>query len=42
MSVPFTRHRRLRQSAAIRSMVRETVLNPSDFIQPIYVTFGTG
>ncbi|URJ44168.1 porphobilinogen synthase [Paenibacillus polymyxa] len=42
MSVPFTRHRRLRQSAAIRSMVRETVLNPADFIQPIYVTFGTG
>lgn len=42
MSVPFTRHRRLRQSAAIRSMVRETVLNSADFIQPIYVTFGTG
>ncbi|MDP4095675.1 porphobilinogen synthase [Paenibacillus sp. P96] len=42
MSLSFTRHRRLRQSAAIRSMVRETVLTPADFIQPIYVTYGEG
>lgn len=38
----FARHRRLRQSAALRSMVRETWLNPADFIQPIYVTYGEG
>ncbi|MCM3129924.1 porphobilinogen synthase [Paenibacillus provencensis] len=42
MGFPIVRHRRLRQSAAIRSMVRETHLNVSDFIQPIYVTYGTG
>lgn len=42
MSLTFTRHRRLRQSAAIRSMVRETVVTPADFIQPIYVTYGEG
>lgn len=42
MSISFTRHRRLRQSAAIRSMVRETVLTSADFIQPIYVTYGKG
>ncbi|MFB5763393.1 porphobilinogen synthase [Paenibacillus medicaginis] len=42
MNLSFTRHRRLRQSAAIRSMVRETVLTPADFIQPIYVTYGKG
>ncbi|MEK3788906.1 MULTISPECIES: porphobilinogen synthase [Paenibacillus] len=38
----FARHRRLRQTAALRSMVRETWLNPADFIQPIYVTYGEG
>lgn len=42
MGFPIVRHRRLRQSAAIRSMVRETHLNVSDFIQPIYVTYGSG
>lgn len=42
MGFPIVRHRRLRQSAGIRSMVRETHLNVSDFIQPIYVTYGTG
>ncbi|MNB67677.1 Delta-aminolevulinic acid dehydratase [compost metagenome] len=42
MSFPIVRHRRLRSSAAIRGMVRETVLNPLDLIQPIFVTFGAG
>lgn len=42
MSFPIVRHRRLRQSAGIRGMVRETVLNVEDLIQPIFVTFGTG
>ncbi|WP_125153196.1 porphobilinogen synthase [Clostridium rectalis] len=36
----FTRHRRLRQNEAIRSMVRETVLNTQDFIYPIFVVEG--
>lgn len=42
MNYPFVRHRRLRQSAAIRGMVRETVLTVDDFIQPIFVTYGSG
>lgn len=42
MSFPITRHRRLRGSAGIRGMVRETVLHVLDFIQPIFVTYGTG
>jgi porphobilinogen synthase len=41
MNFPLVRHRRLRQSAGIRSMVRETVLNVQDLIQPIFVTYGT-
>lgn len=42
MNYPITRHRRLRQSAGIRSMVRETVLHVEDLIMPIFVTYGTG
>ncbi|WP_454192311.1 porphobilinogen synthase [Paenibacillus sp. Marseille-Q7038] len=42
MGFPNVRLRRLRSTAAIRSMVRETHLHVSDFIQPIYVTYGTG
>ncbi|AKG35892.1 porphobilinogen synthase [Paenibacillus durus] len=42
MAFPIVRHRRLRASAGIRGMVRETVLNPLDLIQPIFVTYGTG
>ncbi|WP_438347126.1 porphobilinogen synthase [Paenibacillus sp. FA6] len=41
MSFPLVRHRRLRQSAGIRSMVRETVLNVQDLVQPIFVAYGT-
>lgn len=36
------RNRINRSSAAIRSMLAETVLTPSDFILPIFVTEGTG
>ncbi|MHA0857053.1 porphobilinogen synthase [Paenibacillus sp. CMAA1364] len=42
MNFPIVRHRRLRQSAGIRSMVRETVLHVEDLIQPIFVTYGVG
>ena len=42
MSFPIVRHRRLRQNAGIRSMVRETVLGIEDLVQPIFVTYGTG
>ncbi|RYL94669.1 porphobilinogen synthase [Sporolactobacillus sp. THM19-2] len=34
----FDRHRRLRRTAVLREMVRETFLRPSDFIYPIFVT----
>ena len=34
------RHRRLRQTAAIRHLVRETWLSASDFIQPYFVVEG--
>ncbi|MCJ8013808.1 porphobilinogen synthase [Paenibacillus sp. KQZ6P-2] len=42
MSFPIVRHRRLRQSAGMRNMVRETVLNVNDLIMPIFVTYGQG
>lgn len=35
------RPRRLRRTEAIRSMVRETVLTPKDFVYPIFVVPGT-
>lgn len=36
------RPRRLRQTEALRSMVRETELNPRDFIYPLFVRHGEG
>jgi porphobilinogen synthase len=36
------RPRRLRQTAALRSMVRETELNAGDFIYPLFVRHGQG
>src|SRR5215217_1832919 len=36
------RTRRLRGSAAVRDLVRETALGPDDFIQPLFVTHGSG
>lgn len=38
MSLPLRRMRRLRASAAIREMVRETTLEASDFILPLFVS----
>lgn len=35
-----TRPRRLRATPGLRRMVRETALNPADFIYPIFVTHG--
>lgn len=40
MSFPITRLRRLRKTAGIRNMVRETVLHAHDLIMPIFVTEG--
>ena len=39
---PVTRLRRLRQSAPLRALVRETALDPGDFILPLFVTPGRG
>ena len=37
---PLNRNRRLRQSPAVRALVRETSLSPADFIAPIFVLEG--
>ncbi|WP_172254703.1 porphobilinogen synthase [Saccharibacillus deserti] len=42
MAFPTVRHRRLRRTAALRSMVRETAISADDFIMPIFVTYGEG
>ena len=39
---PIARPRRLRFSPAMRQMVRETQLQPSDFIYPLFVRHGEG
>ncbi len=39
---PMLRPRRLRTSATLRSLVRETILTPSDFIAPLFVRHGSG
>ncbi len=36
------RNRILRQSPAIRAMVAETIIKPSDFIAPLFIVEGTG
>ena len=41
-SARITRPRRLRATPALRAMVRETELNTSDFIYPLFVRHGTG
>jgi porphobilinogen synthase len=38
----FDRHRRLRGSATLRKMVRETTLSPNDFIYPVFAVEGEG
>lgn len=40
MSFPTTRLRRLRTSATLRSMIRETQLTPRDFIYPLFCVHG--
>ncbi len=42
MSFPIHRPRRLRRTEALRRMVRETELQPSDFIDPLFVVEGRG
>ncbi len=37
---PIQRPRRLRRSALLREMVRETTLSPVDFIYPLFVRYG--
>lgn len=39
---PLIRNRRLRSSSAIRHLVRETILTPSDFLVPLFVVEGQG
>jgi porphobilinogen synthase len=42
MTFPVTRLRRMRQSEALRSLVRETRLTPVNFIYPLFVCPGDG
>ncbi len=42
MTFPLHRYRRLRTSEALRTMVRETALDPADFIAPLFVVPGQG
>jgi porphobilinogen synthase len=42
MAFPTTRLRRLRTSPALRALVRETELNPGDFVLPLFVRPGKG
>ncbi|ATA77674.1 Delta-aminolevulinic acid dehydratase [Capnocytophaga canimorsus] len=39
---PLRRNRRLRTSEAIRSLVRETIVTPDDFLVPLFVVEGKG
>ena len=39
---PLIRPRRLRSNEAIRSLVRETIISPSDFLVPLFVVEGKG
>ena len=42
MSYPLNRYRRLRMNQTMREMVRETSIQPKDFIYPLFVTCGEG
>ena len=42
MAYPINRMRRLRASAELRNLVRETLLDPADFILPLFVCPGEG
>jgi len=39
---PIRRNRRLRSNEAIRSLVRETIITPNDFLVPLFVVEGKG
>jgi porphobilinogen synthase len=39
---PLKRNRRLRTTETIRSLVRETIISPSDFIVPLFIVEGKG
>ncbi len=39
---PLRRNRRLRTNDAIRSLVRETIITPNDFLVPLFVVEGKG
>lgn len=39
---PIRRNRRLRTSEAMRSLVRETIISPNDFLVPLFVVEGKG
>ncbi|GAA4268676.1 porphobilinogen synthase [Hyunsoonleella aestuarii] len=39
---PLRRNRRLRTTEAIRSLVRETIITPKDFLVPLFVVEGKG
>ena len=38
---PIHRNRRLRVNESIRSLVRETILTPNDFMFPMFIAEGT-
>jgi porphobilinogen synthase len=42
MAFPVTRMRRLRRTAGVRALVRETRVSPADLVQPFFVRHGTG
>ena len=39
---PLRRNRRLRTNEAVRSLVRETIISPNDFLVPLFVVEGKG
>ncbi|WP_299523499.1 porphobilinogen synthase [Winogradskyella sp.] len=39
---PIRRNRRLRTNAAIRGLVRETIITPNDFLVPLFIVEGKG
>jgi porphobilinogen synthase len=38
----FRRFRRLRRTEGLRRLARETLLDPGDFVYPMFVTYGSG
>ncbi len=42
MAFPTTRLRRMRRTESLRSMIRETALQPTDFVYPMFVCPGEG